>query len=151
MIAWVGAAPRRLWCWAREHRATVGFLILGIGVAVAFYGVQVALNRQGNTNDQLRAQTVEVQRQNDLLTAQTAELVRQNQQACDDRKHGWDASHNLVVKAYTPQAPSAALLNAFPQLKPFYTPGNPQYEEQLRRTEEQRDAVLGTLDGRPVC
>lgn len=78
-------------------------------------------------------------------------LVVQRDQSCRDRKHQWAAVHDIIQTAYAPSAPSDAVLNAFPALKPFYTPGNPSYEAQQRSLMAQRDRVLGKLGARPAC
>ena len=78
-------------------------------------------------------------------------LQRQDAVACHDRRHQWTALHSVIVKSYATAKPSAALLNAFPQLKPFYTPGSPQYDEQQRLATGRRDDVLAVLGDRPDC
>lgn len=78
-------------------------------------------------------------------------LVDARDTSCRDRKHSWDALSDVIHTAYAPSAPSDAVLNAFPQLKPFYTPGSPQYVEQQHSLEAQRNRVLTKLGDRPVC
>lgn len=81
-----------------------------------------------------------------LLGVQTSQA-----QSCHDRKHQYDALHNVIDKSYAPSAPSAAVLDAFPQLKPFYTPGNPQYEAQQQAARDRKQGVLALLGDRPSC
>lgn len=105
------------------HRATIGFLVLSAFVVLALLGVQ----RQADGASQ---------------------SVRQ---ACTDRVHQWDALHSVIVKSYTPQPPPPAILRLFPQIKPIYTPGTPEFEAALKANEDRRDAVLGLLGFRPDC
>lgn len=71
--------------------------------------------------------------------------------ACTDRKNQWTALHDVIVESYAPAKPSKAVLAAFPQLKPFYTPGNPAYEIAQRNADERQRAVLGKLGDKPSC
>jgi hypothetical protein len=79
------------------------------------------------------------------------QMQEQAHQACRDRVRQYDAVHKVIDKAYTSQRPSPALLNAFPQLAPFYTPGNPQYDEQQHALREQRSRLIAVLGDRPSC
>jgi hypothetical protein len=79
-------------------------------------------------------------------------LVQQsNRHACIDRVRQYDALHKVIVTAYTPQRPSPSLLKTFPQLAPFYTPGNRQYDEQIRASLARRDQIIAVLGDRPRC
>jgi hypothetical protein len=78
-------------------------------------------------------------------------LQVQTSHACTDRKHQYDALHKVIDKAYTSQRPSPTLLKAFPQLAPFYTPGNAQYDDQQARLATQRGRLIAVLGDRPDC
>jgi hypothetical protein len=78
-------------------------------------------------------------------------LVARRAEACVDRKHQWTALHSVIIESYSAQSPSPALLDAFPQLKPFYTPGNPLYEATVRAANDRRQAVLDKLGPKPSC
>lgn len=86
-----------------------------------------------------------------ILAHQQREFRHVDATACSDRVHQFDALHDVIVKSYGMTRPSAALLAAFPQLRPLYTPGNPQYEEQVASARERRDEVLSVLGARPDC
>lgn len=90
-----------------------------------------------------------------LLAAGTGyaliQLDHQATAACADRKQQDAALRDVIHSAYEASAPSDAVLNAFPELKPFYTSGTPEFEEQQRSLAAQRDRVLDKLGDRPTC
>lgn len=77
--------------------------------------------------------------------------VGQTNDACRDRKRQYDALHAVIIEQNKPQKPSEVILRAFPQFRPFYTPGTPEFDEAARIAAFRREAALGVLGGRPVC
>ena len=84
-----------------------------------------------------------------LNDATTREQRRHD--SCLVQRHLYDGLHAVIVESFKPQSPSPDLLLLFPQIAPLYTPGTPQYENELIRSNEQRDRVLSKLGKRPAC
>lgn len=120
---WTRTAPARAWIRTHLRLAVVGFVVLALANVAGF----AALNDQHN---------------------KTTMIVKA---ACRDRQHQWQALHDVIKSSYRLQKPPKALLAAFPQLKPFYTPGNKSYDEQAGAANARSDEVLGVLGPFPSC
>lgn len=84
--------------------------------------------------------------------AWTIDTLRDEQhRSCVEDLGQYDALRSVIVESYKPQPPNPAIVRLFPQLEPFYTPGNPQYDDARARAIEHRDRVLGVLGHRPNC
>ncbi len=70
---------------------------------------------------------------------------------CDFQRRSWTIQHQQILDDAVPNKPTEAVLRAFPEIRPFYEPGNPLYDETVRSLNKRRDRRLAVLGGRPEC
>ncbi len=70
---------------------------------------------------------------------------------CDASARQYDVLRHVIVQQNTPEPASPIIIKAFPEFKPFFTPGTPQYNEAKRLNDDKLHRILAKLGDRPSC